>query len=713
LQTASAVDELSGGLHGIRLADGSLSGISARELCHLYSKSGPPCAESGRARAIFRSVCVTLSAQILSLLDIFVFPDSLDASSPASQLHGLALVRSTETRIGSSQGPLLNSLIRLSLLLLGHLEPCSVKLLQCSSRLRCFLHWILDLIRESEALEGYSAAFNKITAPFDRLVLAIILQCHRTIGRSGSLLSEIESTPFATYFESKEAQKKSYRRLLRVALELRDILVTVFDRRNEVLRASLSEQAYECLEMSLAVPPSPPSEPGSPVKSSQKEVLVRSLIGSDWVTKFQDVEIREGLPLPEQLKTTYGDPTLGQSATAMDELRLQSNDIVSSFEKALNVCFEKYLEAQRQWAETGAVRDLEFEGDTTLRRLASKQALDATELSRMLATREGAVDVRWRGIERRILDLWRHGLHWKLARYTDRRGRRILLVRNRLFDSHSRASYDLMVGMEREKEERGREERIRKKKELEELMKRNTEAFIPQSERIESEEEFKESEDIEPEPSGDALEHSKPAEESEFDPSTYTYDEENEADNTVATSASDGIENIDAWAKAFIWSDNESVVARFDSVMVVTLQYLVEGRLLLTTHGLYFHRTSEEINCVTKEPLSKSAQTSLEDNDRRWRLSRLTEVHGRRYMLRTQALELFFSGSHELFLNFLDGSKERNRFYAKLRNSCKVSISAVAFRRCVPPCPIAILPFLFVFIPFFLLRFQCFFRRNR
>ena len=112
-------------------------------------------------------------------------------------------------------------------------------------------------------------------------------------------------------------------------------------------------------------------------------------------------------------------------------------------------------------------------------------------------------------------------------------------------------------------------------------------------------------------------------------------------------------------------------MARFESVMIVTLRYVVEGKLLLTTHGLYFHREGEEINCVTREPLA-SSQANLEDSDRRWRLSRLTEVHGRRYMLRGQALELFFSGGHELFLNFLLGSKQRNRFYAKLRNSCKV-----------------------------------------
>ena len=673
VQSASGVDELSGGLHGIRLSDGNLAEISARELCEYYRKSVPISGESGPGRAIFRNISVTLSAQILSILDVFVFPDSLDASLPASQLHGLALVRSTETRIGSAQGPLLTSLIRLSLLLLCHLEPCSVKLLQCSSRLRCFLHWILELIRESEALEGYSAAFNKITAPFDRLVLAVALQCHRTLGRGGALLSEIESTPFESYFSSKDAQKKSYRRLLRVALELRDILATVYDRRNEVLRTSLSDHAYECIEIALSVQvaQSPPSESGPQAKSSQKEILVRSLLSSDWVTKFQDVEVREGLPMPEQLRTV--DPAIRQGAVTMNELRSQSKEIIDSFEKALNVHFENYLEAQRQWAETGAVRDLEFEGDTTLRRLAGRQMQDVAELSKKLASRSAAVDVRWNGIERKVLDLWREGLHWKLARYTDRMGRRIVLVRNRQFNDHVRASYDQMMGIEREKEERDREERLRKKKELEDLMKRNTDAFNPNTETVENDEEFKEVEDNELENAEEATDQSKSSEESEIDQSQTFKEEIVDESAIAAVSASDGTEDIDAWAKTFIWSDNESVVARFDSVMVVTLQYVVEGKLLLTTHGLYFHRIGEAINCVTREPMTKSAQSNPEDSDRRWRLSRLTEVHGRRYMLRAQALELFFSGSHELFLNFLSGSKERNKFYAKLRNSCKVS----------------------------------------
>ncbi len=107
---------------------------------------------------------------------------------------------------------------------------------------------------------------------------------------------------------------------------------------------------------------------------------------------------------------------------------------------------------------------------------------------------------------------------------------------------------------------------------------------------------------------------------------------------------------------------------RFDEVMVVTLRYSYDGSLLLTTAGLYFHQIGNGSNVVSKQP------SGLQKIDRHWRLSGLKEVHGRRYMLRTQALELFFANGSEVFLNFLRGTKERNRFYAKLRNSCKVSV---------------------------------------
>ena len=643
--------------------------------------------DRSRERSIFRRISVTLAAQILSLLDVFIFPDSLDASLPASQLHGLALVRSTETRVGDSQGPLLTSLVRLSLLLMAHLEPCSVKLLQCSSRLRCFLFWILELIRESETLEGYSAAFNQLTAPFDRLILAIILQCHRTLGRCGSLLSEIESTPYETYFESKEAQKKSYRRLLRVVLELRDILSTTYERRKDVLRTSLTQDAYGALQACLESPVLSSSNDTPQSKAPfSKEMLVRRLLLSDWVTKFQDVDISRGIVIPCMLKVGNESTMLSSKDTpqggtmVMQDLSHEATEIVKSFEKALNACFEKYLESQRKWAETGAVRDLEFEGDTTLKRLSGRHAIDLSASSKTFGARNAAADIRWGGINRKVVEVWKEHSHWK-PRYTDHLGRRILLVRNRDFNNHAEASYELLMGREREKEEKEREERFRKKQELAEVMKRNTDAFVPYSQEAALEEDDEEDDDEEEKEQVGEVESDKEAterqdevkfSESEFYPTNDASKNEAMSESTAAESHLEGGDDVDAWAKTFIWSDNESVVARFSSVMIVTLQHRVEGKLLLTTHGLYFHQTGDEINVITRQPVEKLKQYILDAKDRRWKLSRLTEVHSRRYMLRAQALELFFSDSHELFLNFLDGNKERNRFYAKLRNSCKV-----------------------------------------
>ena len=726
-QVASAVDELSGGLLGIRLLDGEADGISAGDLCRFYETStsnssmdvNDASTQSMKERKLFRRICVTLSAQILSLLDVFIFPDSLDASLPASQLHGLALVRSTEARIGSSQGPLLTSLIRLSLLLLCHLEPCSVKMLQCSSRLRCFLHWIFELIREAESLEGYSAAFNKLTAPFDRLILAIVLQCHRTLGRCASLLKEIESTPFETYFDSKETQKKSYRRLLRVVVELRDILVTIFERRNEVLKSCLSQEAFEALRSCLEVALASQSE-NTAATGSQKEFLVRALLHSSWVTKFQDVDIRGRVSLPEQLQTRGTSNSQQTGVSAIEDLLNESDEIVRSFEKSLNVRFEKYLETQRKWAETGAVRELECEGDATLKRLSQKHPYDLGEFLKVLASRNVASDERWKGIDMKINELWKGGIHWKLPEHTDHLGRRIVLVRNRQFDDHSVASYDLQMGKEREKEEKEREERLRRKQELSELMRRNTEAFTSQNIDDEEDEE-KETDTIASDSVRGRLDTVMTFD-SEVDNERDIFDtmtSDPELDTAVESFEVDAIENIelvdsaaaeidndeDAWAKGFIWTDGESVVARFDSVLIVTLQYLIEGKLLLTTHGLYFHQTGEDTNVVTKE--SKSS----EGNDRRWRLSRLTDVHGRRYMLRAQALELFFSDSHELFLNFLNGSKERDRFYAKLRNSCRVSffllfIQLVLITMVTDNSPWTI-------FKLFCYRYQCFFLQNR
>jgi neurobeachin-like protein 1/2 len=47
------------------------------------------------------------------------------------------------------------------------------------------------------------------------------------------------------------------------------------------------------------------------------------------------------------------------------------------------------------------------------------------------------------------------------------------------------------------------------------------------------------------------------------------------------------------------------------------------------------------------------------------RLDRITEVHGRRHLLRSCALEVYFTDAHEVFIAF-DSPKERMSFYTKL-----------------------------------------------
>jgi hypothetical protein len=235
---------------------------------------------------------VRLAAQVLNLLDAFIFPKSMDDSLP---MDSIALVRNSEIRLGVSQGPLISSGIRLSCLILALVEPCSVIFLQCASRLRCLLCWSLELVREAAMTEGNSTSFHKDgIVHIDRLLLALVLHCHRALGRCASLLSEIESSSFDAYFQTKEGQKKIHRRLLRVGLELREVVSTAFRGRNEFLRSTLSSEAFESLRESL-------EGNMALIKPLSKESVVRDFLTSRWVSGYQDCETKIGLVIPEQV----------------------------------------------------------------------------------------------------------------------------------------------------------------------------------------------------------------------------------------------------------------------------------------------------------------------------------------------------------------------------------------------------------------------------
>ena len=121
-----------------------------------------------------------------------------------------------------------------------------------------------------------------------------------------------------------------------------------------------------------------------------------------------------------------------------------------------------------------------------------------------------------------------------------------------------------------------------------------------------------------------------------------------------------------SWAKQnFVWERREKVVM-FCEVINVTPSQSVRGNLLLTTHNIYFHPEKILGNKVgdAEEPALGSQG---DEKDCRWQLNRIVKVYGRRYILRPQAVEVFFCDTHEIFISFEGGSKIRDKFWSKLR----------------------------------------------
>jgi hypothetical protein len=346
----SKKDSVTGGVLGILLPEGGIGSFQFEGMMKIYAQDYLQSEGEGGAKGstfttcmhenFVQRICVHIAAQMLSLLDVFIFPEdsSLDLSE-TSQLHGLALVRGTETQIGTTQGPLLVSLMRVSLLLLNRLEPCSVKMLQCCGRLRCFVHYSLELVRESEAMERYSVTFNKIALPFDRLLVSTFIRSHFALQKCNKLLHEIESNPSNTIalFTNKEAQKKSYRRLFRVTIELREILMTIHERRNTPIRNALTREAMNAFQSCMESPIIPDGETGSK-GPSHKEVVVRALLASDFVGKFEMGISRQNDTV--SLVEERGFDMLADEYSFTQELRKDASEIENSFQKSLNGSFE-------------------------------------------------------------------------------------------------------------------------------------------------------------------------------------------------------------------------------------------------------------------------------------------------------------------------------------------------------------------------------------
>ena len=216
------------------------------------------------------------------------------------------------------------------------------------------------------------------------------------------------------------------------------------------------------------------------------------------------------------------------------------------------------MEKQRKWAETSAVRDLEFQGDTTLKSLSGECKQKGKFLSKDIVELSVAAKLRWGAMEKKVGNTLHSPSHWRLPIFTDHNGRRILLVPNSKFDSHHSASYDLMMGQDREREGKGIKER-KLQHELSDLMKRNAEALSSYDEILALDD------DNDDDQKGDINEDSELVTEqatAELSNPEVLSAKSSET-NVTEESASEELDvGGDEWARAFIWEDGESIVAR-------------------------------------------------------------------------------------------------------------------------------------------------------
>ena len=557
------------------------------------------------------------------------------------------------------------------------------------------------------------------------------------------------------YFASNDSKHRNLKRLLRSTQELKEIVSHAFRSRNDVCRSGLSLEAYESLQIALEEPQqkarrgrkSSSTAGNTRSRSRHESQLTEDAIGflsSPWVTGFMDIESYES---NDEERTTFSVPEMASNRQnyrnrtaltagfdAVEALAKESNEIVAELNRCLDIPFEDYLEEQRRWADTNLVRDMEYDGDVTVKTLAGRHKNDLDISVQQSKLRDGSTKREVVAISTKVVEPWKSRHHWKFSSSTDRLHRRIVLVYNRNHEDHTEASYELMLVRDREKAEREREERMRKRAEkqkeaaAEEASRRANASSMNQINALELHEDMAIVDDYNPESSASDMAAAMRAaregivpmaqaaaklEADEKDEMDYIEDfddeveEEDDEQRNILEPAVEGFvdaeslsveeprrdwahtniakeqeeeqQQEDDWAKELIFLKEERIVKRFESVSIVTLRTITDGDLLLTSHGLYFRQTGEEVDVMTKE----SAGNNHSDDEKRdvlgsnqqWRLSRLHEVHGRRFMLRSTAIELFFVDlSAPLFINFHSGVTLRDNFYSKIRSS-----------RCVAP----------------------------
>lgn len=107
---------------------------------------------------------------------------------------------------------------------------------------------------------------------------------------------------------------------------------------------------------------------------------------------------------------------------------------------------------------------------------------------------------------------------------------------------------------------------------------------------------------------------------------------------------------------SFQWSSDEKMYFISEATQI-EVEHVVAGVLILSSKCLYFHPKKQIGGLVTATKAFK---------DHRWHLDRLREVYGRRYLLQTCGIELFFTDAPEIFLAF-KSPQILQKFYRLLR----------------------------------------------
>ena len=108
-------------------------------------------------------------------------------------------------------------------------------------------------------------------------------------------------------------------------------------------------------------------------ESAPSEDMVRAFLSSPWITGFMDVDSYDRSNGGD--KGTFSVPEMASNGQrwrnrtastagfdAVEALAKESDEIISEMNRCMDKKFERYLDEQRAWAETDAVRDLEYEG---------------------------------------------------------------------------------------------------------------------------------------------------------------------------------------------------------------------------------------------------------------------------------------------------------------------------------------------------------------